>query len=466
MPFLVFLFLIFIAAAGYFAQLNPVAVTFFVAPNQAYDVSLTALVLLSVSVGGLLVMITSGVRQTKALYLNWTYRKRQKKEIQVENAYKAGVNAFLAKRYEDSISLLQKGLSTHPNHVNTLLKLGEIYRIQNNFSEAIRLHRKARLVDDQNIETLFQLADDLEAARQSDEAVSVLREIIERDEANQTAWIRLRDIHVSLLQWEEAHSVEEKILKLPLSDEIRQKEQTIFLGIKFEKGIVFLKRDQLETARRAFKSAVKINKFFLPAYIGLGEIYIKDGRLESSMTLFEKGYDITQNLILLHRLEELCLELGQPDRIIQVYQKAIKKRPADIPLRFYLGKLYYRLEMIDEAFDLFSEIEGQIDHFYDIQKIMGILYLRRGDPLLAAEAFQRALALTTAVIVPYRCTLCNAQTVEWSGRCTGCGAWNSYQATSIRQDKEQSKETASVPVSASLPASLSKNSGSKGGEFF
>jgi len=463
MPFLVFLFLIFIAIAGYFAQLNPIGVTFFIAPNQAYDVSLTALILLSISLGGLLVMITSGVRQTKALYLNWTYRKRQKKEARVENAYKAGVNAFLAKRYEDSLSLLQKGLAINTNHVNTLLKLGEIYRIQNNFSEAIRLHRKAKLVDDQNVETLFQLADDLEAARQSDEAVSVLQEILQKDDANQTAWTRLRDIHISLSQWEEAHSVEEKILKLPLSDETRQKEQNIFLGIKFEKGIVFLKRDQTETARRAFKSAVKINKFFLPSYIGLGEIYIKEGRLESSMTLFEKGYDITQNLILLHRLEELCLELGQPDRILQVYQKAVKKQPSDIPLKFYLGKLYYRLEMIDEAFDLFSEMEGQLDHFQDIQKIMGILYLRRGDPTLAAEAFQKALGLTTSVIVPYRCALCDRQTMEWSGRCI-CGAWNSYKATSIRQGNEQRKEA--VSISASLSASLAKSHASEGGEFF
>jgi len=463
MPFLVFLFLIFIAVAAYFSQLNPNTITFLIAPDQAYNVSLTALILLSVSLGGLLVMIASGVRQTNALYLNWTYRKRQKKETQVENSYKAGVNAFIAKRYTDSISFLKKGLAINANHLNTLLKLGEIYRIQKNFSEAIALHRRAILVDDQNIETLFQLADDLEATRQSDEAVSVLQEILHKDETNQTALVRLRDIYISLAQWEEAHSIAEKLLKLPLSDEMREKEQMIFLGIKFEKGIAFLKRDQTEAARRAFKSAVKINKLFLPAYIGLGEIYIKEDRLESSMTLFEKGYDITQNLILLHRLEEICLELGQPDRILQVYQKAVKKQPSGMALKFYLGKLYYRLEMIDEAFDLFSDIEGH-DHFQDIQKIMGILYLRRGEPLRAAEAFQKALALTTSVIVPYRCTLCHSETILWSGRCTGCGAWNSYEPTPIRMDKEESKEM--IPASVGLPASLSKNRSSKTEEFF
>ena len=464
MPFLVFLFLIFIAIAGYFAQMNPEHVTFFVTPDQAYSVSLTALILLSVSMGGLLVMITAGVRQTKALYLNWTYRKRQKKETQVEETYKAGINAWLAKRYKESISLFQKGLSIDTNHVKTLLKLGEIYRTQNNFLEAIRLHRRAKLADDQNLEVLFQLADDLAAARQLEEAVSILHEILHNDEINQTALIHLRDIHISLSQWEEAHAVQERILKLLLSDEIRQKEQAIFMGVKFEKGNAFLEKNQTEPARRAFKSAVKINKFFLPAYIGLGEIYIKEGRIEPSMTLFEKGYDITQNPILLHRLEALCLELGQPDRILQVYQKAIRKQPSGIALKFFLGKLYYRLEMIDEAFDLFCELEGQMDYFPDLQKILGILYLRRGDPILAAEAFQKALALTGDTIVPYCCTLCHLKTTQWSGRCTECGAWNSYETTLIVANKEQKKEVGSASVS--LATSLSKGRLTETGEFF
>lgn len=464
MPFLVFLFLIFIAIAGYFAQLNLGSVTFFVTPNQAYDVSLTGLILLSVSLGGLLVMIAAGVRQTKALYLNWTYRKRHKKESQVEETYKTGVNAFLAKRYKESISLFQKGLAINSNHVNTLLKLGEIYRIQNNVSEAIRLHRRANLADDQNMEALFQLVDDLQAARQLDEAVSVLQEILRRDDANQTGLISLRNIYLSLSQWEEAHSVEEKILKLPLSDEIRQKEQAVFLGIKFEKGMSFLGRNQTEAARRSFKSAVKIDKLFLPAYIGLGEVYIKEGRIESAMTLFEKGYDITQNPILLHRLEELCLELGQPDRILQVYQKTVRKQPSGVALKFYLGKLYSRLEMIDEAFDLFSEIESQMDHLADLQKIMGILYLKRGDPLQAAEAFQKALLLATDAVISYRCSSCHAATAQWSGRCVKCGTWNSYESIPILSDKEQRKEMA--PVSVSPMTSSSKDRLSETGEFF
>ncbi|MBI3359416.1 MAG: tetratricopeptide repeat protein [Nitrospirae bacterium] len=329
-------------------------------------------------------------------------------------------------------------------------RLGKIYQSEKNIHEAIRLHRKARLADDQSTEVLFGLAQNLDAAHQSDEAVGILKEMITLDETNLTALMRLREIYMRLSRWEDAHFIGEKILKLPLSDENREREQTAFLGIKFEKGMISLKQNQIEPARRSFKSAIKMNKNFLPAYIGLGETYVKASRMESALTLFEKGYDMTKNLILLHRLEALCLEMGQPDRILQAYQKALAKDPRHIALKFYLGKLYYRLEMIDEAFDLLSEIEGQVEYFPDLHKILGNLYFRRGDYFLAAERFRKGLALKTVVIVPYYCPLCDYHSLIWSGRCARCSQWGSYEAIPLMIQKGQKR------LGGSPPAGLTK----------
>jgi lipopolysaccharide biosynthesis regulator YciM len=448
MPLLVFLFLILTAVVGYFAQLNPDRVSFFVTQDRAYLVSLTALILFSAASGGLLVMIASGVRQTRALYLNWTYRKRQKKEEQMESAYKEGVNAFLAKRTRQAVSQFQKVLTIQPNHLNTLLRLGEIHRTEKNIPEAIRLHRQARLSDDKSLEPLLQLAKDFEAAGQWDEALVPLKEMVARDETHFAGLAALRDIYVRLSRWEDAHTVSEKILKLSLSDEVRQAEQALFLGIKCERGAYLLEQHQSDTARRSFKSAIKIDKKFLPAYMGLVEAYMKEARIESAMTLLEKGYDITGNLILLHRLEDLCLEQGQPDRILQAYQKVLTRSPNDLVLKFFLGKLYYRLEMVDEAFDILSEVEAAVSYFPDLHKILGKLYLRRGESLWAAEAFSKALRLKNGVIVPYSCPHCDYQTTHWSGRCVRCGQWNSYDATPVIIEKGQKKEP--VPFEASL----------------
>ncbi len=465
MRFIIFLFLVFIAIIGYFSQLNPSRVPFFFTPEKSMDITLTALMLFSIALGGLLVMIVVGVRQTRAIYLNFTYRRQQKKEANLEKFYKEGVNAFLAKRYKDALSLFQKVLDVNPNHLNTLIRLGKIHRSEKNLHEAIRLYRKARVCDDQNMEVLFGLAQNLDAAHQSDEAIGILKEIVGMDDTNLTALSRLRDIYIRLMRWEDAHFIQEKVLKLSPSDENKRREQMTLLGIKFEKGMASLKQNHIEPARQSFKSAIKINKDFLPAYIGLGETYIKSERMESALTLFEKGHDITKNVILLHHLEALCLEMGQPDRILQAYQKALAKDPRNIALRFYLGKLYYRLEMVDEGFDLLSEIEGQVTYFPDLHKILGNLYLRRGDSYMAAETFRKGLQLKTAVIVPYYCPLCDYHTPTWSGRCARCGQWNSYEAIPFMIQKEQNK-TSGTAEEPHLIEALPPSRTAKAGELF
>ena len=52
MRLLTLIFLILIAVVGYFSQLNPATLLFFVAPGRSYEISLTALILFSITAGG------------------------------------------------------------------------------------------------------------------------------------------------------------------------------------------------------------------------------------------------------------------------------------------------------------------------------------------------------------------------------------------------------------------------------
>ena len=104
-------------------------------------------------------------------------------------------------------------------------------------------------------------------------------------------------------------------------------------------------------------------------------------------------------MIILHRLEELFLDQGEPSEIIRVYQEALQQDPQNPVLQFYLGKLYYRLEMVDEAFDQLSMIEGPQDHLLDYHKIMANLYLRKQHFEEAIVELKKASA-SRSVVVP------------------------------------------------------------------
>lgn len=133
-------------------------------------------------------------------------------------------------------------------------------------------------------------------------------------------------------------------------------------------------------------------------------------------------------MIILHRLEELFLDQGEPGEIIRVYQEALQHNPQDPVLQFYLGKLYYRLEMVDEAFEILSTIEGPQDYLLDYHKIMANLFLRKQQFEQAIVELKKALGFKKRVVVPYICTQCRQESAEWSGRCRGCARWNTLTA--------------------------------------
>jgi len=445
MHFFVLIFFILMGLVGYLATLNPGRVTFFLTRDLSLEISITALILFSTALGGSLVIFTAGIQQIKDLYINWQETRREKKEAQVKLYYTDAVNAFVAKRYRDATSLFQKILALNPVHEGSLLRLGKIHRVESNYNDAIRLHRKARGIDDKNVEVLLALARDLEEAERFEESMQYLREILQSDESNLAALIRLRDLTIRLQQWEEAYPLQEKIAKLSDSEEKRRKEFVVLLGIKYEIGRMLLQRGQSGKARRRFKEAIKLDKTFLPAYIGLVGTHLKDGKIELAAALMEKSYEMTNNLILLLRLEDFYLEMGEPEKILRLYRKAISDDPGNTVLRFYLGRLYYRLEMVDDALETLQEIETHVDSFPDLHKILGNLYQRRGDLSLAIEAFKKALKLQTRVLIPYYCPDCDNHTFEWAGRCSRCGLWNSYQAEPILVEKADKKALVASP---------------------
>ncbi len=450
-PLLILFCLIFIGFAGYIAQLNPGRVTLFLTSGAPYEVSVTSLVLFSSALGGGLVILFSGFYEMKGFVLNWKHTRQKKKQAQIDAYYAEAMNASLAKRYREAIVLFQKIIDLNASHLPTFLKLGKIYRIEGNYVEAIRLHRKARILDERNVEVLLALVSDFEEAKRHEEAIQMLKEILHLDGANLTALMRLRDIKARMSEWEEAHEIQEKVMKLSLPENVRHQELACFLGMKYEAGMNLLKSNHLDGARRYFSEAIKFDKEFLPAYMGLADIHTQEGRHDLAVRLLIKAYETTSNLILLHRIEDLCLEMGEPEKILHLYRENILKNSDHVALKFYLGKLYFRLEMVDDAYETLCEIEPQIEYFPDLYKILANLYVRRGDLAMAVDAFKKSLKLKKHVLVSYYCSKCDYHTVEWAGKCDRCAQWNSYQANPIMVERTPQKSPPETLYSTSYP---------------
>lgn len=414
------------------AHLNPGTIKI-VLPGDIQIEALEIEVMLgSAAFGALVVLIGIYIKATNEYFRNWKTNRKRQKDTKVHTLYSKGLNALLSRRFDVATALFEKVLALQPDHHEALLRLGGIYYKDGNYSEAIKLHQRARAVDEDSIECLFSLALDYEDAKRTEDALQTLEDILKKDENNLRALTKIRDIHQRMGGFEKAEETQERILKVNLPEKERKSEFQRLVGLKYESARIMLEEGNLEKAKRLFKALVKMDKDFVPAYLGLGEVYLEEGENSEAAVLWEDAYKTTGSIIFLHRLEDLYLKLGVPGKVINLYKNALVANPKDVALNFFLGKLYYRLEMIDEAFTTLSSIDASTRQFTDLHKLLGNLYLRRGSSAKAVEEFKRALAYSDQLIVPYRCGNCDHFSTEWSGRCPRCGKWNSY---SIDLDK-------------------------------
>jgi len=444
---------IFLISAGvfiysYFRELNPGTVIVHTAPGAEFELSPVTLVLISMALGAVLATLVVGLQQTTHLILNWRSNRLVRRKEKVDTLHRDGTHAFMSKRTIEAITLLEKALAIDPNRVDSLLWLGNIHRSEQNYPEAIRLHQHAQRVDDRNIEVLLELGKDLEEAKRYEEALQTLQKILKIEPDNLTALIRKRNLNIRMERWSEALEIQHRLVKANLPTPEKQAEAALLVGCMYEVGRQLLERGHPDKARRYFRGAIKKDRSFLPAYIGMGEILLHEGKTKDAVEILKKVYSRTRSVIILHRLEELFLDQGEPSEIIRVYQEALQQDPHNPVLQFYLGKLYYRLEMVDEAFDLLSTIEGPQDHLLDYHKIMANLYLRKQHFEEAIVGLKKALSFKKRVVVPYICTQCQQESVEWSGRCRRCAKWNTLTALPWLEADHTAAGSAGEPNSA------------------
>jgi lipopolysaccharide biosynthesis regulator YciM len=407
-------------------EFNQALITVNISPTKAYELSKSSFFLISLSLGAGAVLLLYLIRDIKRLLRGLKVQRDQKRQTRIQELYTKGLNSLIAKRNPDATTFFQKVLTIDPNHVDTLLRMGITQLRQKNPQEAIRLHQKALTLDSSNQEVMFSLAADYEEAKRYEEAIKVYKEAIASDPSNLTALIKLRDLYQKLNHWEELFETQSKLLVNALAPSEQDVEHRRLVGFKYEFGRSLLEAGDLERARKIFRGVIKLDKDFIPAYLGLGEVFLEEGKAKEAAELWEKAYKMTSSVLLLHRLEDLYLKQGEPGKAIDIYNQAVSWKPQDITLKFFLGKLYYRLEMIDEAFDILSSVDWGDKELPDVHKLLGNIYLRRGSLGLAASEFKKALGFRKQIIIPYVCSNCEHKTMEWVGRCPNCGKWNTF----------------------------------------
>jgi lipopolysaccharide biosynthesis regulator YciM len=298
------------------------------------------------------------------------------------------------------------------------------------WSKLVRRHAESR-EDDPETRDLMRRAGDARAAGRTEEAATLYRAVRARRPEHVGALRALRDLAADAHRWPEALEAEEKLVDVVPSFE-RTSEAEWLAAFHYEQGREEMAAGHLASAIAHLRHAVRADRDFVPAAIALGDALEATGDGREAVRVWERAAERQPSLPLLARLERAYRLEGRPSRMIALYRAAVERAPDDLGLAVALGRVYFELEMLDEAADHFEKLEVRAPEFPVVHSFLGAIFERRGELAEAFDEYRKALRLAQAFTWPHRCRHCGTTALTWEDRCPRCGRWNSLRPVEVR----------------------------------
>jgi tetratricopeptide (TPR) repeat protein len=344
---------------------------------------------------------------------------------EVEDLYLQGLESMMNGHYQKALDRFEKVLDRDPEHSNAAVKKGDSLRALRRFRPASEVLERVTRQDPDNLLALYSLSDVYLEAGADERAKSTLEGIIELDpETTVSAHRKLRDLLVRRLEWEQAATVQGKLLKMITGAEERELEQVMAKGIRLGLGVALLKKGEHPKAIEIFRGLLDEDERFVPAYIRLGESFAAVDDTESAIRTWRQGFEVTGSTEPLSALQNFYLRDEQPEEAIGVWKQALMLSENEVPLRYCLGKLYYRLFMLDEALREFQICEDRVSGLPSLHLYIARILESQGKIASALAKTKMLVAEVEGLMMDYVCGACDWRTSEWTERCLRCRRWD------------------------------------------
>jgi lipopolysaccharide biosynthesis regulator YciM len=286
-------------------------------------------------------------------------------------------------------------------------------------------------VDDPQAVDAMRRAREAQHAGRLDETRTLYRYVLQRWPHHAEALRGLRDLAIEARDWDEAVAIQQRLLTAAPPADRAVESEWLAVGY-YELGRLELARGAAAAATTHFKAALKADREFLPAVLALGDACEASGDQREAVRIWERAADARPALPLLARLERVYRREGRPSRMIALYRSASERVPDDPALVAALGRVYFELEMLDEAADVFEKLEVRAPDLPVVHAFLGAVFERRGDTRDAFDEYRRALRLGHGFDWPHRCRACSATAPTWQDRCPQCHRWNTLHPSPSR----------------------------------
>jgi lipopolysaccharide biosynthesis regulator YciM len=316
-------------------------------------------------------------------------------------------------------------LKERSDHEAASLLMGEALLKLGDHDQAVHYLETCCLAHPEHIEFRYLLAEALTANRNPDGAVAILKGLAgDQPKVALRALRKLRSLHVDAGRWEDALDVQKRIVaRFPQA--MNQAERAQGTAFLFEVGLGKVEADQFKEAAQVFQQVIKEDATFVPAYLSLGRCMILQDQEPQGLEIWLEGFRTTGEGALLQEIEDYFIQSGKPDEGLSVLRRVAATSEFTTTAKFFLGKMLYRLEILDEALVLFQEVRAQVVYSPILYFFMAKIHARRGRMDQALNEYRQLLRNLGVLKMRFECSVCGHRAADYGDRCEACASWNS-----------------------------------------
>jgi predicted Zn-dependent protease len=422
----VLLALVSIVSVSFFAQLNIDLLQgeFKLSSTVAIPVYVA---LLSAFLAGFLptvgVLLTQTLRRDLA---DRRARRKNRQEKSLEGAFRRAVDLSVDGQWERALDELGPVLVDRPQDFSTLLLHGEILRKRGDAAEALEVHRRASVLYPRSVALLLELAEDYDSLGDPEVSEQIRDRVLRDFPGFGLQVLRLRrDRALEDGEWREAERLQERISAIQTEDAEDAGDRAVTLGLAYQRALADLENDRFAEAERLLDGILQKEARFVPALILRGEAELLRGRPGAAIERWREGFRETGSPVFLQRIEDHFIEREQPIEAIDTLHQIINTGDSALLPRFFLGRLFYRLEMHEEALRALEDLADQISTSPTFHLLLARIHHRRGDASAAVERYLQCVQEAGLTGSGFICRACQQRYSDWRDRCGECGSWGS-----------------------------------------
>lgn len=361
-------------------------------------------------------------------FVAWWRREEEREEEEFFRLFGAALTHLAAGRNVEAIDELTRAARIRSDIPGLYLILGDLYRDRGQFDRAIRIHTsllaRTDLSRSERAQAQTSLGENYRQAGLSDRARESYRQALTLDGRSLQALKGLAKFEVEDRHWAEAAELEERILRM---DPGRSGHALGFL--LYEMGMEALREDDEKTATRAFRRAVAVDRNTYPAYLSLGDLYHRQGRLRRAREAWERMIELKPRLLHLvyERLEQVYSESGEPpDHLHEICLKLAERDPYDWRVRVFLALHENDRGNPDAAYRHLLDAARAHPSSLTVHLELWRMAQQRGLNPRVSHELSGMFKSPGIFADPFVCTTCRFRSQAYVWRCPQCHSWDTF----------------------------------------